>query len=82
MELRVVGLRKWVDERIQISLVLIDENSEAMYELLVLPLCLTVGLRVVDQRLVMFEPEHCPDGRENSPQKCGPLSDRTFFCRP
>ena len=69
VDLRVVGVRQWLDERILISLVLIDEESEAMYERLVVPLCLAVGLRVVGQRLVMFEPEHCPDGRENLPHK-------------
>ena len=65
MDLRVVGVRQRLDERIPVSLVLIDEYSESMYERLVVPLSLAVGLRVVGQRFVVFESEHCLDGRED-----------------
>ena len=58
MDLRIVVVRQRLDERIPISLVLIDEDSEAMYECLVVLLCLAVVLRVLGQRLVMFAPEN------------------------
>ena len=67
MDLRVIGVRQWLDERIPISLVLIDEDSETIYKRLVVPLCLAVGLRMVGQRLVVFESEHCPDVRKDFP---------------
>ena len=63
--MRVVGVRQGLDERIPISMVLIDEDSESMYGRLVVPLCLAVGLSVIGQRLVMLGPEHGPDSREN-----------------
>ena len=69
MDLRVVGVHQRLDERIPIALVLIDDNSEPMYEHLVVPLRLAVGLGVVGQRLVVFESEHCPDGREDFPHE-------------
>ena len=63
VDLHVVDLRQGLDDGFSTALVLNDENAQQLYERLVVPLCLVIGLSMIGQRPVMLELEHCPDVR-------------------